>query len=88
MNPKQVMDALSRVYKLKDGSVKAPDVYLGAEVKQFRIPESDEPGKVRWAMSSSKYVARAVKDVETELEKCGIRIAEAHDNSIEPGVSS
>ncbi|KAI2491283.1 hypothetical protein MHU86_23265 [Fragilaria crotonensis] len=28
--------------KLKDGSVKAPDVYLGAEVKQFRIPESDD----------------------------------------------
>ncbi|KAI2492438.1 Reverse transcriptase (RNA-dependent DNA polymerase) [Fragilaria crotonensis] len=42
-NPKNVMDALSKVYKLKDGSVKAPDVYLGAEVKQFKIPESDEP---------------------------------------------
>ncbi|KAI2499207.1 Reverse transcriptase (RNA-dependent DNA polymerase) [Fragilaria crotonensis] len=57
-DPKNVMDALSKVYKLKDGSVKAPDVYLGAEVKQFKIPESDEPGKIRWAMSSSKYVAR------------------------------
>jgi hypothetical protein len=71
-NPRQVMDALSKVYKLKDGSVKAPDVYLGAEVKQFKIPESDEPGKIRWAMSSSKYVARAVKDVETELENVGL----------------
>ena len=37
-------------------------------VKQFKIPELEEPGKVRWAMSSSKYVARAVKNVETELE--------------------
>jgi hypothetical protein len=71
-NPKQVMGALSKVYKLKDGSVKAPDVYLGAEVKQFKIPESDEPGKIRWAMSSSKYVARAVKDVEMELESVGL----------------
>jgi hypothetical protein len=57
---------------LKGGSVKAPDVYLGAEVKQFKIPESDEPGKIRWAMSSSKYVARAVKDVKTELENVGL----------------
>jgi hypothetical protein len=73
-NPKNVMDALSKVYKLKDGSVKAPDVYLVAEVKQSKIPESDEPGKIRWAMSSSKYVARAVKDVETELEKVGLRL--------------
>ncbi|KAI2490439.1 Reverse transcriptase (RNA-dependent DNA polymerase) [Fragilaria crotonensis] len=71
-DPDNVMDALSKVYKLKDGSVKAPDVYLGAEIKQFRIPESDEPGKIRWAMSSSKYVARAVKDVETELENVGL----------------
>ncbi|KAI2501848.1 Reverse transcriptase (RNA-dependent DNA polymerase) [Fragilaria crotonensis] len=71
-NLKNVMDALSKVYKLNDGSVKAPDVYLGAEVKQFKIPESDEPGKIRWAMSSSKYVSRAVKDVETELENVGL----------------
>ena len=55
-NSKNVMDSfLSMVYKLEDGSFKAPDVYLGAEIKQFKIPESsDEPGKIRWAMSSSK----------------------------------
>jgi hypothetical protein len=41
-NPKQVMDALSKVCKLKDRSVNAPDVYLGAEVKQFKIPESGQ----------------------------------------------
>ena len=32
-NPKLVMDALSKVYKLKGGRVKAPDVYLGADIK-------------------------------------------------------
>ncbi len=57
---------------MKDGSVKPLDVYLGAEVKQFRIPESDEPGKTRSSMSSSKYVARAVKDIETELANVGL----------------
>jgi hypothetical protein len=65
-------DGLSKVYKLKDGSVKAPDDYHGAEAKQFKIPESDEPGKIRWAMSSSKYVTRAVKDIETEMENVGL----------------
>ena len=66
-NPKNVMDALLKVYKLKDWTVKAPDVYLGAEVKQFRIPDLDEPEKIRWAISLSKYGARAVKDIETVL---------------------
>ncbi len=44
-NPKNVMEALSKVYKLKDGSVKAPDVYLGAEVKQFKIPSRMSRGR-------------------------------------------
>ncbi|KAI2496359.1 hypothetical protein MHU86_18138 [Fragilaria crotonensis] len=87
-NPKNVMDALSKVYKLKDGSVKAPDVYLGAEIKQFKIPESDEPGKIRWAMSSSKYVARAVKDVETELENVGLGLPKRTTTPLSQGVST
>ncbi len=80
-----MIDALSKVYKLKDGSVQAPDVYPGAEIKQFKITESDEPGKVRWAMSSSKYVARAVKDVETELENVGLGLPKCTTTPLSQG---
>jgi hypothetical protein len=34
----RVRDALSKVYKLKGRTVKTPDVDLGAEVKQLKIP--------------------------------------------------
>ena len=54
-NPKEFIDELGRRFTLKDGSVKEPDMYLVADVKKWYIAESEEPGKVRWAMSSTKY---------------------------------
>ena len=66
-NPGDVMKILSTKYKLKDGSIKKPDIYLGADIKEWQIGDADDNGKVRWAMSSETYVKRAVRDVETEL---------------------
>jgi hypothetical protein len=49
--PKQVIDTLLEPYKLKDRSFEASDAYLAvAEVKQFKIPKSDLPGKIRGAI--------------------------------------
>ena len=74
-NPQGVMDHLSSRYTLKEGSVKAPDAYLGASIKKWTIDGSDDDKKVRWAMSSDLYVKRAVADVEHELEQVGQRLA-------------
>ena len=35
--PRKIMDYLSKKYTLKDGSVKEPDTYLGADVSRFTI---------------------------------------------------
>ena len=70
-NPKVFMDELGRRFTLKDGSVKDPDMYLGADVKKRYIAGSDEPGKVRWAMSSTKYTKQAIADIEVELDAIG-----------------
>ena len=32
---------------LKEGSVEPPDQYLGAEIHQFKIEESEDPTKTR-----------------------------------------
>ena len=70
-DPQAVMDHLSEHYTLKDGSVKEPTDYLGAEVKKWKIDDSDDPDKTRWAMSSDRYVKRAVADVERHLAERG-----------------
>ena len=72
--PQAIMDHLSSKYTLKEGSVKPPDTYLGADIKEFKITDSDDPDKVRWALSSETYVKRVIGDVEQELDKAGKRL--------------
>jgi Reverse transcriptase (RNA-dependent DNA polymerase) len=65
--PKKFMEMLQAKYTLKEGSVGEPTAYLGAEVCKHYIEGSEDPTKVRWALSSDKYVDRAVKEVERQL---------------------
>jgi hypothetical protein len=55
----KAMDVISSMYKLKDGSVKEPDFYLGADIQRWKINSCDDQIKLRWAMSSDAYVAEA-----------------------------
>jgi hypothetical protein len=73
-NPQRFMDELSQRFTLKEGSVQEPTLYLGADVMKWYIAESDEPGKVRWALASTKYTRRAIADLETELDSIGKRL--------------
>jgi len=73
-DPKEFMSILGNRVTLKEGSVKEPDQYLGMDVSKWYIETDDEPGKPRWAFSSTTYVKRAVSDVETELAKVNKRL--------------
>ena len=50
-----------------------PTVYLGATIKQHRF--KDDPTKVRWGMSSDKYLGNAIANVETELAKINKKLS-------------
>ena len=50
---------------MKKGSIGAPDMYLGAKLKQVTLDNKVEA----WGMSSSKYVNDAVKNAEEYLGK-------------------
>jgi hypothetical protein len=68
------MDSLSHTFTLKEGTVKEPDLYLGADVKKWYIEGSDEPSKVRWAMSSTNYTKKAIEEVKRELQEGGLNL--------------
>jgi hypothetical protein len=59
-----IMRGLQEFYRLKDGFHK-PDLYLGAKVKEWTFP--GQPSKTFWALSSSRYVKEAIKNVENKL---------------------
>jgi hypothetical protein len=46
--PQEAMDYLSSKYKLKEGSVKETNTYLGADIKKWNIDSSADPTKTRW----------------------------------------
>jgi hypothetical protein len=52
------MDFLALPYTLKEGSVNEPEIYLSAQVKKWYISGSDDPEKVRWAMSSEDHYVK------------------------------
>jgi hypothetical protein len=72
--PQAFMNELSTRFTLKEGSVEEPTLYLGADVIKWYIAESEDPGKVRWALASTKYTRRAIADLEVELDAIGKRL--------------
>ena len=48
--------------------------YLGVDVKRFKIHDSDDPDRVRWAFESTSYVEKAIAGLEKELEEANLRL--------------
>jgi hypothetical protein len=57
---------------MKEGSVAKPNMYLGAQVKEHRLPNN--PGKLVWSMSAEKYIKEAIRMLEIDLDKLGKRL--------------
>lgn len=65
--PRDILNCLDQHYVLKPSSIGKPTQYLGAQIKEWRIPE--DPDKVVWAMGSEKYVKEAIRNVVNWLEE-------------------
>jgi Reverse transcriptase (RNA-dependent DNA polymerase) len=69
LQPQEILNSLDQHYLLKPESIGVPKTYLGADITEYRLP--DRPEKPRWAMSSSKYVTEAIRNVKQWLDNRG-----------------
>ena len=69
-DPESTMAGLQRKFKLKDDKIEEPTMYLGASLTKMNNTEN----KTCWAMSSDEYIQAAVKNVESVLNKDGLRL--------------
>jgi hypothetical protein len=53
-DPKKILDSIGMHFKLKPESIETSEVYLGANLGHFTLPDS--PSKQQWSMSSTNYV--------------------------------
>jgi hypothetical protein len=65
--PDVIMQGIGKAYCFKEGSVERPTAYLGAQIKEHRLP--DNPSKCLWSMSTEKYLKEAIRIVESDLNK-------------------
>jgi hypothetical protein len=71
VNPQIIMKTISSFYRLKEGSVGKPTNYLGAQIKEYRNPTN--PTKVMWSMSADKYIQEALRTLQFDLDRLGVR---------------
>ena len=62
-----VIKEITAFYRAKEGSIKPPDIYLGANIMKVKIPD----GREAWGSSSRDYVKNAVITVERLFEEDG-----------------
>jgi hypothetical protein len=79
--PKQTMDAIASLYRLKEDSIGEPKMYLGANISKYQLPD----GRECWSMTGRDYVKNAVKNVESTLEKEGMKLRSKADRPMPSG---
>jgi Reverse transcriptase (RNA-dependent DNA polymerase) len=80
-DPQATLDRINKYFTLKEGSVKEPDIYLGAKLR--RIVGSD--GTEAWTQSSSSYIQEAVKNVESWLDEHNMKLPNRSDTPMSTG---
>ena len=69
-DPLSVLDRIDTFFKFKTGSIGDPDIYLGAKLRRVTLPNLVEA----WAISPSKYIQEAVRNVREHLKNIGQRL--------------
>jgi hypothetical protein len=65
---KEAIHEITEFYKAKDGSVKPPEIYLGANISKMQLPDGRE---VVWTTSPTAYVKNSLLVVERLLSEDG-----------------
>ena len=66
------LNRLDRYFKMKEGSIGDPDIYLGGKVSEQHVHNHKDDETTRcWGISPTKYVRDAIENVESHLKKKG-----------------
>jgi hypothetical protein len=68
---KKMFDQVAATFKFKEDVKELALVYLGADIAKWTLHDAEDAGKKRWAMSSTNYTKKAIKEVEVELKQVG-----------------
>jgi hypothetical protein len=67
-----IVNAIKKLYCLKDDVIGPPKTYLGAQVKQTALPF--DTSKMQWAVSAEQYIKNAITAIEHKLARDGMKL--------------
>ena len=67
-DPAKVMKKISEQFEIKNNEYGSPEIYLGAGISKFTIPDT---GEQVWSMESKQYIKTAVQTVKDLLAEDG-----------------
>ena len=62
-----VINEITTFFKAKDGSIRPPQIYIGANIARMQLPD----GREVWTISPRTYVKNSILVVERLLEEDG-----------------
>ena len=68
-NPKEVIDKIASVYRVKENSVKEPKRYLGMDVKKWTVQDANGLQTESYALRSNTYVKEAIRIIKVLCQK-------------------
>ena len=67
--PKQIINHIGELFRIKEGSDEEPKIYLGANIRKWNVTDTEGMDTQCWAMSSHGYAKEAVRIVEAQMLK-------------------
>ena len=67
-DPKQTMNKIETMFRLKDG-VEKPNMYLGTDTREWTVQDENGSTITCWGVGSSSYVKEAVRTAEVNFNK-------------------
>ena len=71
-NPKMIIDKIGEYFKIKDGSIEFPKMYLGANMRRWKVQDETGADIATYALGSESYVKEAIRCVEERMAEYGL----------------
>ena len=72
VNPKVMIDRIGEYFKVKDDSVTFPKMYLGANMRRWKVQDETGSDIKTYALGSESYVKEALRCVEERMKEYGL----------------
>ena len=70
--PKQIIDKIAMLFRIKEGSLMSPEMYLGMDVQKWPVNDMNGHNVPCFALGANSYVKESIRIAKPQAEKHNI----------------